>query len=518
MEKNTKKVKAFIAQRDAKTAVLNSLRKKVTENTLSDEAKADAEMLIAEKEAEIQAIKDLIAELEASEEDKSAELLAKIAELTAKVEEVENSLTRPKGFLKVKNFADSKDGINAFLRTVQNSASGTDFKENWAKVLTANGLTDADYFLPAIISDEIKDTWETVSENFLSLLDVTGLLTLKVHFESKNDRAQGHKKGKVKAEQELTFVPKEIRAQIIYKYITIDRETIEYENSSGSLVRYIAKELILRIMDEIMGAVLIGDGRAASADGKITKIESIGAASDFYSTKSTFTADANFNIETVATAVDSIEADGDIVLFMSKKTARFLRRHTYATGGSVRYFSMTELAEELGVSQIITTRKMADYDSTVDASTPVVVAFVGKAYKVVGDLTMTGFENFVLAYNKNEYLTETYVGGALAEYKSGAVISKVPAEAATGTITIVPTTAEFAADGEAKVITVTASSAYEIASKPDWLTGVIDGDEVTLTADANATGEALTGNVVFKLTAEPTVTATLTVTQLASEE
>ena len=60
MEKNTKKVKAFVAQRDAKTAVLNSLRKKVTENTLSDEAKADAEMLIAEKEAEIQAIKDLI--------------------------------------------------------------------------------------------------------------------------------------------------------------------------------------------------------------------------------------------------------------------------------------------------------------------------------------------------------------------------------------------------------------------------------------------------------------------------
>lgn len=518
MEKNTKKVKAFIAQRDAKTAVLNSLRKKVTENTLSDEAKADAEMLIAEKEAEIQAIKDLITELEASEEDKSAELLAKIAELTAKVEQVENSLTQPKGFLKVKNFADSKDGINAFLRTVQNSASGSEFKENWAKVLTSNGLTDADYFLPAIISDEIKDTWETVSENFLSLLDVTGLLTLKVHFETKNDRALGHKKGKVKAEQELTFVPKEIRAQIIYKYITIDRETIEYENSSGSLVRYIAKELILRIMDEIMGAVLIGDGRAASDDGKITKIESIGAATDFYSTKSTYSADAGFSIETVATAVDSIEADGDIVLFMSKKTARFLRRHVYATGGSVRYFSMTELAEELGVSQIITTRKMADYDSTVEASTPVVVAFVGKAYKVVGDLTMTGFENFVLAYNKNEYLTETYVGGALAEYKSGAVISKVPAEEATGTISIDPTTAEFAAEGEEKVITVTASSAYEIASKPEWITGVIDDDEVTLTAGANATGEALSGNVVFKLTSEPTVTATLTVTQLASEE
>lgn len=515
MEKNTKKVKAFVAQRDAKTAVLNSLRKKITENTLSDEAKADAEMLIAEKEAEIQAIKDLITELEASEDDKSAELLAKIAELTAKVEQVENSLTQPKGFLKVKNFADSKDGINAFLRTVQNSASGADFKENWGKILTTNGLTDADYFLPAIVADEIKDTWETVSENFLSLLDVTGLLTLKVLFETKNDRALGHKKGKVKAEQELTFVPKEIRAQIIYKYITIDRETIEYENSSGSLVRYIAKELILRIMDEIMGAVLVGDGRAAAADGKISKIESIGAATDFYSTKSTFTTNAGFDIETVATAIDSIQADGDIVLFMSKKTARYLRRYVNAVGGSVRYSSMTELAEELGVSQIITTRKLADYDSVVTASTPVVVAFVGKAYKVVGDLTMTGFENFVLAYNKNEYLTETYVGGALAEYKSGAVISKTPGTPATGTITINPTTAEFAAEGEAKVITVTASSAYEISSKPEWITGAIDSNIATLTAAPNATGNVRTGNVVFRLISEPSVKATLTVNQLA---
>ena len=518
MEKNTKKVKAFVAQRNAKTAVLNSLRKKITENTLSDEAKADAEMLIAEKEAEIQAIKDLITELEASEEDKSAELLAKIAELTAKVEQVENSLTRPKGFLKVKNFADSKDGINAFLRTVQNSASGSEFKENWGKVLTTNGLTDADYFLPAIVADEIKDTWENLSENFLSLLDVTGLITLKVLFETKDDRAQGHKKGKVKAEQELTFVPKEIRAQIIYKYITIDRETIEYENSSGSLVRYIAKELILRIMDEIMGAVLIGDGREASADGKITKIESIGAASNFYSTKSTFTADVNFNIEKVATAVDSIVADGDIVLFMSKKTARFLRRYVNATGGSVHYSSMTELAEELGVSQIITTRKIADYNSTVTASTPVVVAFVGKAYKLVGDLTMTGFENFVLAYNKNEYLTETYVGGALAEYKSGAVISKVPGTPAIGTITIAPTTQAFIAAGEAKDITVTASSAYGVTSAPEWITaGEPVANKVTLTAAPNATGEALTGNVVFALISEPTVTATLAVTQLAGE-
>ena len=44
------------------------------------------EALIAEKESELTAIKDAIAEAEASEEDKSEELLTKISELQAKVE------------------------------------------------------------------------------------------------------------------------------------------------------------------------------------------------------------------------------------------------------------------------------------------------------------------------------------------------------------------------------------------------------------------------------------------------
>ena len=59
---------------------------------------------------------------------------------------------------------------------------------------------------------------------------------------------------------------------------------------------------------------------------------------------------------------------------------------------------------------------------SVLSSLPIIVAFVGKAYKVVGDVTMKGFENFVLAYNKNEYLTETYIGGGLGVYGSGAVL------------------------------------------------------------------------------------------------
>ena len=138
MKKNIKTVAAFLAQEKAKDAVLNNLRKKVVSNTLTDEAKAEAEALIAEKEAEIQAIKDLVTQLEAEEDGKSAELKAKLAELAAKVVEVENSLKTPKGFVQVQNFVESKEGMKAFLKTVQNSVTGSDFKENWKGVLVKN--------------------------------------------------------------------------------------------------------------------------------------------------------------------------------------------------------------------------------------------------------------------------------------------------------------------------------------------------------------------------------------------
>ena len=86
----------------------------------------------------------------------------------------------------------------------------------------------------------------------------------------------------------------------------------------------------------------------------------------------------------------------------------------------------------------------------------------------------------------------------------------------TGTITIDPETQEFAAAGGDKEITVTASSAYEILDNPEWITAVTAGNIVTLTAEANAT-TTRNGEVIFILTSDPTVRATLTVTQLQGE-
>ncbi|TAH56872.1 MAG: hypothetical protein EWM49_05095 [Bacillota bacterium] len=93
------------------------------------------------------------------------------------------------------------------------------------------------------------------------------------------------------------------------------------------------------------------------------------------------------------------------------------------------------------------------------------------------------------------------------------VVTQLSGEA-PGTISCDPTTQEFAAAGEAKDITVTASSGYKITSKPAWITGAIAGNKATLTAAANS-GAARTGVVVFALTSDANVNCTLVVTQPA---
>lgn len=425
MKKNTKSVAALKRQVAAKNQVIENLKKKKLSNTLSDEVVAEAEALIEEKEAEVDFVEAEIERLENSEENRDGEMKAIIDELKEEVTIIRDSLKGPKSIVKMKNFIESKDALKAFREVVQNSTNSKDFKRNWNEVLVKNGITPADVMLPPLIIAEINDAWENTAEGFLSLLDVTGLNGLKVLSENSDgslttpdlSRAHGHKKGDEKVEQELAFTPKEIRAQYIYKYITIDRETVDYEDENGILMRYVARELMSRVIHEIMRAVLIGDGRTAGTQGKIDKFEAITAAGVNY-TATVVAAGADPTIDEVVQAINQIEADGAIVVFMSKQTAASLRRYVYASGGSPSYISMDDLASVLGVSEVRTTRLL---DSTA-AGAPRVIAFVGKAYKVVGDLTMRNYDNFILSYNKMEYLTEVYAGGALGVLHSAAVV------------------------------------------------------------------------------------------------
>jgi len=538
MKKNEKKLKNFTASLSAKENVLSRLR--MRSNTLSDEARAEAEAVIEEKEAEIESLRTQIEELDAAEENMDEQLRALVAELQGKVEEVEESLRAPRNFVQVQNFLRSEKAQRLFLDTVRRTQDVKEFAQNWRATLTQNGLFDfavdeegkpsPEAFtgtLPEAVLEEINDAWENAADGFLQLLDVTGLLALKTLTDvndADSSRAHAHQKGSKKDEQALIFKPKEIRAEIIYKFIRIDRETVEYENAGGALLRYITRELATRIAHEIMRCVLTGDGRYLSdnpgsaqhpllpKEGHVTKLEPITEAAPLYVTETLSKVPVIIDHETggnpthdnsggdwkegcftypedciraalthmptideVAAMVSTIEAEGDIHLFCSKALANHLRRFVYGGGGTPVYNALDDLAQMLGVAGIHTTRILPQvataegvcfnaffdcFSSRATAKTYLqdkygiscgesghtegshynnlngiinaheykivqAIAFVPSAYKVVGDVTVRGFENFNLAYNKNEYLNEVYIGGALTVPFSGAYLTQL---------------------------------------------------------------------------------------------
>jgi len=535
MKKNEKKLKNFTASLSAKENVLRRLR--MRSNTLSDEARAEAQAVIEEKEAEIESLRSQIEELDAAEENMDEQLRALVAELQGKVEEVEASLRAPKNFVQVQNFLKSEKAERLFLDTVRRTQDVKEFTRNWRAALTQNGLFDfavdengkpsPEAFtgtLPEAVLEEINDAWENAADGFLQLLDITGLLALKTLTDvndADSSRAHAHQKGSKKDEQALIFKPKEIRAEIIYKFIRIDRETVEYENAGGALLRYITRELATRIVHEIMRCVLVGDGRYLSdnpgsaehpllpKEGHVTKLEPITQADPLYTRETlsrvpviiahetggnpthedgkewkegcfTYPEDCIRaaltqmpTIDEVAAMVSTIEAEGDIHLFCSKALANHLRRFVYGGGGTPIYNALEDLAQMLGVAGIHTTRILPQvatsdgvcfnaffdcFSSRNSAATYLkdkygidceekkedsdynklngiinaheykivqAIAFTPKAYKVVGDVTVRGFENFNLAYNKNEYLNEVYIGGALTVPFSGAYLTQL---------------------------------------------------------------------------------------------
>ncbi|MCD7890182.1 MAG: phage major capsid protein [Oscillospiraceae bacterium] len=484
MKRIKKQVDSLAKEKKAKETTLHRLSARA--NYLSDEALQEAQDVIAEKEAEIAAINEQIEALQETDEDEDENLRAALQELQDKVKEVEESLNGRTVQIRIGNFLKTKKSVREFMKTVRNSRDRAEFVQNWKACLVKNGvyqlpypkteeeedgsLEDFNLLIPQPVLDEITDMWGTEADNFLQLLDITGLKAYKTLVEvgkGPHSRAKGHRRGEAKTEQKLVFIQKEIRAQIIYKFIRLDREMMEYEDEGGALMQYITRELSYRILHEIMRAVLVGDGRNGNEeeekqhpDNSITKIEAVVDAGQPWATeyessvllgtpgseegdpgevKETFKGIAEClqlanltppTIDEVVNALSTIEAEGEVTLFLSKMAANSLRRFVYSADGTPIFLSMEELADRLGVARIITTHLLPHitYKQETDENGGKIVsiiALVGKAYKLVGDLTIRGFENFNLTFNKNEYLNEVYVGGALAVPHSAVFITQL---------------------------------------------------------------------------------------------
>lgn len=356
-------------------------------------------------------VKSLKAEIE-EEEKAIQEEEKRLEEVSKKAEELNK---KNKGANRM-NYLESRESLKDFAEILKGGFTGKEVKEKWMARLEEKGVTPDSALLPQAVVSAISNALSTEGAEIFATFNHTGLTMFKNALDTTSDgteRAHGHKKGQTKAEEVITLAAKEIRAQYVYKYLTVDKEIIREQKDTGALIEYILKEMPQKIFNEIARAALVGDGRSTSANDKINKFEAVSAAAAPYTTSINSTSNL---YEDLVGMVGSLKATGKKYIAMSTSTLTALKLSKDGSGAYI-FPVGTDIAAALGVEKIFTPDFMDAVASTIKA-----VAWVGSSYKTVGDKVLDSYEGFLLSQNKEEFLMEIYCGGALADAYSGAVL------------------------------------------------------------------------------------------------
>lgn len=371
-------------------------------------------------EPPVEEIKDKTVVKEPKAMTKTAEEIAK-EQVTPSNQAPVTPKADPTAYLK------SKQALVDFANVLKDTAgkSSEVVRDAWKANLVKNGLTDPDYFtLPEPVITRILDAVK--ASGIYNVVTKTGLDVFKAVWDDADEdadtsRAGGHNKGDTKDEQVLDFDDRVLRAKYIYKYLTLDKETIRENQSTGALIRFVLNELPVRIIREIERAIVIGDGRASNNKRHITSFISIKsdvvADNAFATSYEPVPGDSRY--ATVLKAMDLLEAEGQVYLVSKKGYLTDLKLEQGVNGGFL-WAPGTSPLDALGIDGEFRPKWFKDAtDPDFDA-----YLVVFEAYYTVGDDSVEAFTNFKLETNEEEFLQELYAGGGLVVPASAVGIAK----------------------------------------------------------------------------------------------
>ncbi len=328
----------------------------------------------------------------------------------------------------VKDYVSSKEAMTDFANILAKNAGAKaeEVKAAWADHLaTKMGITNPEVLLPSAVIQAIEDAFAEGGEIW-NIVNKTGLDVFTAAVDTvtgETSRAKGHVRGGTKGEEVITLGTRTIRAQFIYKYLTLNKEDIRENRSTGALLRYVLTELPRRIVREVERAIVIGDGRSGSSEYKVTSFKSLkadAASSDGYAVTYTPVA-GEARYETILRAKALAKAEGAKYLIAKPGYLTDLLLEQGVNGGYV-FAPGTDVARAMGFAGVI---EPDWFDDTSDAANDAYI-LVASQYKTVGDSSIESFTNFALSTNKQEYLQEIYAGGALTALNSAVAIVKTP--------------------------------------------------------------------------------------------
>ena len=238
-------------------------------------------------------------------------------------------------------------------------------------------------------------------------------------------RARGYIKDEYKKEETFTLLKRTTTPQTIYKKQKLDRDDI-IDITDFDVVAWIKAEMRMMLDEEIARAIMIGDGRLSSSEDKIKEehIRPIWKDDELYSVKvkvvyangADDNAKAQANIKALIKNRKLYKGSGNPKFYTTEDVLADMLLITDTTGRFI-YDSVQNLANKLRVSEIVT---VPVFDNQVRAEDGHNYALLGimvnlADYNVGADKggAINMFEDFDIDYNKEVYLIETRISGAL---------------------------------------------------------------------------------------------------------
>lgn len=238
-------------------------------------------------------------------------------------------------------------------------------------------------------------------------------------------RARGYIKDEYKKEETFSLLKRTTTPQTIYKKQKLDRDDI-IDITDFDVVAWIKAEMRMMLDEEIARAIMIGDGRLNSSEDKIKEenIRPIWKDDDLYSVKVKVTyaagaddnAKAQANIKALIKNRKLYKGSGNPKFYTTEDVLADMLLITDTTGRFI-YESVQNLANKLRVTEIVTVPVFDNQTRQADGKTYALLGIMVNLadYNVGADKggAVNMFDDFDIDYNKEVYLIETRISGAL---------------------------------------------------------------------------------------------------------
>lgn len=316
-------------------------------------------------------------------------------------------------------YLKTKEAALDFVRILMdNEGSSNSARKAWETNLVEKGVTNLEKILPEPVLIAIQDAFVNYN-GILNHVSKDPRYAVRVALQSQVAMAKGHKAGKVKKDEEFTFADFTINSATVYIKYAFEYADLK-KDTTGQYFNYVMKELAQGFIRAVERAVVIGDGKDARADDKITEIKSIAEETEaaLFETQAINVKEASFTqttLETLVAGLDKLVETSTPILVTSKAIARKLKQAKDADGN---YLDPRPFAPLTTNGNEISGFTVYIYDWMDGADNPI-IAFADKAYTMAGDsVAADRFEDYDVTVNRRHIELASVMGGRLAKYKS----------------------------------------------------------------------------------------------------